>query len=209
MKNSLETRLGIFFALALLAAVILLEMIGTHNILKAGFPIHARFNNVQELKVGDPVKMAGVHVGSVSKIALAENKVEVTLKLDRDAQVKTDSKATIKFIGLLGQNYVAIDFGTAKAPLIVKDGILETAEQADLNSLMVKLESVATGVEGLTKNFSGENFSNLLGPFTDFLKENSPRLGAILGNLQTISSQIAKGEGTIGKLINDESLYNS
>ncbi|MEK7684029.1 MAG: MlaD family protein [Verrucomicrobiota bacterium] len=209
MKNTLETRLGIFFALALIVAVIILEMIGGREFFKPSFPVRARFNTVQELKVGDPVKMAGVQIGHVERIALADNKVEVTLKLNRDAGVRTDSKASIRFSGLLGQNYVAIDFGTAGAPKVAEDALLVTTEQADLSTLMVKLESVASGVEGLTKNFSGESFNNLLGPITDFLKENNPKLTAILGNAQTISSQIAQGKGTVGKLINDDQLYNS
>jgi phospholipid/cholesterol/gamma-HCH transport system substrate-binding protein len=208
MKNTLETRLGLFFALALIAGVVLLEMIGTPDFFKSGDIVKARFATIQELKVGDPVKMAGVEIGRVRGIHLGDGKVEVDLKLHRGARVKTDSKASIKFIGLMGQNYVNVDFGTPNAPLVAPDAVLETVEQADLNTLMVKLEGVASGVEGLTKNFSGENFSNLLGPFTDFLKENSPRLTAILGNLQVISSQIAKGEGSVGKLINDDTFYN-
>jgi phospholipid/cholesterol/gamma-HCH transport system substrate-binding protein len=64
-------------------------------------------------------------------------------------------------------------------------------------------------VEGLTRNFSGENFANLLGPFTDFLKENNPRLTAILGNIQTISGRIVEGQGTVGRLINEDTLYVS
>jgi len=208
MKNSLETRLGIFFALALFVGALLMEMVGSPDFFKPGYLVKARFNTIQDLKVGDPVKMAGVEIGRVKGIDLAEDKVEVTLKLRNTAKVKTDSKASIKFVGLMGQNFVSIDFGTPKAVVIEPNSLLQTVEQGDLNSLMVKLESVATGVEGLTKNFSGENFSNLLGPFTDFLKENSPRLTAILGNLQIISGQIAKGEGTVGKLINDDTLYN-
>jgi phospholipid/cholesterol/gamma-HCH transport system substrate-binding protein len=124
-------------------------------------------------------------------------------------QVRTDSKASIKFLGLLGQNYVALDFGTASAPPIAEGTLLESVEQTDLSTLMAKLEGVASGVESMTKNFSGDNFGNLLGPFTDFLKENNPRLTAILGNMQHISTQIAKGEGTVGKLIYDSALYDS
>src|SRR5688572_22603418 len=209
MKNTLETRLGLFFALALVAGVVLLEMIGTPDFFKSGDIVKARFNTIQELKVGDPVKMAGVEIGRVRRIELGDGKVEVDLKLHKGARVKTDSKASIKFIGLLGQNFVNVDFGTPNAPLVAPNAILETVEQADLNSLMVKLEGVAAGVEGLTKNFSGENFSNLLGPFTDFLKENSPRLSAILGNLQVVSTRIAQGEGTVGRLIHEDALYVS
>lgn len=207
MRNTLETRLGIFFALALIAGVVILELAGTRDLFNKGFPLRARFDNIQELKEGDPVKMAGVEVGHVKEIRLAENKVEVVINVNRDADVKTDSKASIKFVGLMGQNYVALTFGSTGAPEATSGALLETEEQADLNSLMVKLQNVAEGVEGLTRNFSGENFSNLLGPFTDFLKENNPRLSAILGNLQTISTRVVQGEGTIGRLINEDTLY--
>src|SRR5205085_7215568 len=131
MKNTLETRLGLFFALALVAGVLLLEMIGTPDFFKSGYLIKGRFNTIQELKVGDPVKMAGVEIGRVRSIELGEGKVEVDLKLRRGARVKTDSKASIKFIGLLGQNYVAIDFGSPNAPLIAANAVIETVEQAD------------------------------------------------------------------------------
>ena len=209
MKNTLETRLGLFFALAFIAAVILFEMIGGLDFFKAGYRVRAQFNNVQELRVGDPVKIAGVQIGRVDAISLTNNKVEVRMKLTKPEMVHTDSKATVKFVGLLGQNFVAIDFGSATAPRVAENQLLETTEQADLSTLMVKLENVASGVENLTKSFSGDTINNLLGPFTDFLKENNPKLSAVLGNLQTISSQIAKGEGTVGKLIMDDRLYNS
>jgi phospholipid/cholesterol/gamma-HCH transport system substrate-binding protein len=65
--------------------------------------------------------MAGVEIGRVEKIALADQG-QVTMKLRADAVVKTDSKAVIKFTGLMGQNFVAIDFGSPDAPQAVKDG---------------------------------------------------------------------------------------
>jgi phospholipid/cholesterol/gamma-HCH transport system substrate-binding protein len=209
MKNTLETRLGVFFALALIAAFIILEMLGGAKFLKRGTHVHGLFHNVQELKVGDPVKLAGVQIGQVEKIALTNDQVKVTMKINRDADVKTDSKATIKFTGLMGQNFVSVDFGSASGVKVEDNAIIPTAEQPDLSALMTKLDNVASGVENLTKSFTGDKIDNLLGPFTDFLKENSPRLTAIIGNMQTISSQIAEGKGTVGKLINDDALYVS
>ncbi len=209
MKNSLETRLGLFFALALLALIIVFELIGGFGALRPGLPVRARFDTVQELKVGDPVKMAGVAIGRVDGIELVDNKVEVRMKLTSPALVRTDSKAAVRFVGLLGQNYIAIEFGTSAAPAVTADTVLETLEQADLNSLMVKLESVAGGVENLTKSFTGDSINNLLGPMTDFIRENRPRLSAILSNAETISAQVARGEGTVGKLIMEDELYVS
>lgn len=210
MKNTLETRLGIFFALALIVAFIIMEVVGGFEFFRGGTRVRAQFNTVQELKEGDPVKMAGVEVGRVEQVELVEGKVEVTMKIrNRKAVVKTDSKASIKFAGLLGQNFVAIDFGSPEAPRLDDDQPIASVEQPDLNSIMTKLDNVASGVENLTKSLSGDSIQNLLGPFTDFLKENSPRLTAILGNMQTISSQIAEGKGTVGKMINDDTLYTS
>lgn len=209
MKNTLETRLGIFFALALVAAILIVDMAGGVDWFKQGTYVRARFNSVQELKKGDPVKMAGVPIGRVDSIDFADGKVEVGMKLEKKALVKTDSKATIKFTGLLGQNFVSIAFGSTTGVPVENNALLESQEQPDLSSLMTKLDNVASGVEGLAKNLGGENLNNLLGPFVDFMKQNNPKLTAILLNMQTISSQIAEGKGTVGKLINDEALYAS
>ena len=209
MKDTLETRLGIFFALAFIAAVLIMEMLGSFDFFKRRIRIHAQFNTVQELKEGDPVKMAGVPIGRVEKIDLKEDKVDVLMKLDSAAGVKTDSKAVIKFAGLMGQNFVSVSFGSSAGRKVENDTMIQTEEQPDLNALMVKLENVASGVENLTKSLSGDSIQNLLGPFTDFLKENSPRLTAILSSMKTISAQIAEGKGTVGKLINEDALYRS
>lgn len=209
MKNTLETRLGIFVALAVIAAVLILETVGGVDRFRRGYRLNALFKNVQELKIGDRVKMAGVEIGRVQEIKLTNNQVMVSLKLRRNAVVHTDSTATVKFTGLMGQNFVDIDFGSAGAPLADENSILHSVEQPDLSALMAKLGNVATNVENLTKSFTGDKIDNLLGPFTDFLKANQAPLTATIANLQAVSSQIAKGNGTLGKLINDPSLYDS
>ena len=90
MKNTLETRLGIFVALAVLAAVLILEFVGGIERFQRGYRLYALFDNVQDLKVGDRVKMAGVEVGRVEDITprRKDNKVEVTMKLRHRRQVQ-------------------------------------------------------------------------------------------------------------------------
>lgn len=211
MKNTLETRLGIFFAFALIAGVIILELIGAADFFKKGYHINASFKNAQELRKGDAVKMAGVEIGKVESIDLTNGFARVTMKItQQEAEIKTDSKAAIKFTGLMGQNFVTIEFGSPTNSLRAQEGSsLSTYEQPDLSTLMVKLESVASGVEGLTKSFSTENISGLLGPLTDFMKNNNERLTAILANFRTVSDNLATGKGTLGKLINDDSLFTT
>ncbi len=209
MKNTLETRLGIFVALAVVAIFVILEMVGGLNFIKGGYRLHALFNNVQDLKIGDPIKLAGVQVGRVDKVVLTNNQVKVTLKMNRDVEVRTDSKATIKFTGLMGQNFISLDFGTPRGSKAEADAYLQTVEQPDFAAMMAKLDNVATGVENITKSFSGDNISNLLGPFTDFLKQNSAPLTATIGNIKAVSDRIVQGQGTVGRLINEDTLYNA
>jgi phospholipid/cholesterol/gamma-HCH transport system substrate-binding protein len=211
MKNTLETRLGIFVALVVIAALFILEMVGGLERFHSGYPLYALFDNVQDLKPGDRVKMAGVSVGRVEKIGFAENenKVKVQLKLRKNVQVKTDSVATIRFTGLMGQNFVALDFGSRGAPAAAPGTILASTEQPDLGTVMAKIDVVASGVTNLTKSFSGDSIANLVGPLMDFVKKNQEPLTAIIANVHGITREVSQGQGTVGKLIYDDALYNA
>jgi phospholipid/cholesterol/gamma-HCH transport system substrate-binding protein len=207
MKDSIESRLGMFFALAVIAGLVIMESLGTLSFFERGYHLHFLYKNVQDLKVGDAVKMGGVQVGRVDNIHLTSNALaEVTVDLDRKADVRTDSKGTIKFSGFLGQNYMDISFGTGSVKA-ENNATLETVQQADLSELMGKIDSVATGVENLTKSFSGEQIDKLLGPLTEFVKNNQTNLTATISNIRTVSDRIEQGQGTVGQLINTNELY--
>ena len=211
MRNSLETNLGIFVVIVVIAAWAVIETLGGVDLFHRGYHVGAQFDTVQELKVGDSVKMAGVEVGRVEAISLDEtnNKVNVTMKLHPDAIVRTDSKAVIKFTGLMGENFVSIGFGTPSAPPAVEGALLETEEQPDLNAVMAKLDKATSGIENLTKSFTPDTINNLLGPLTDFMKQNSSHIGGAISNIENITAQVASGQGTVGKLIYDQSFYDS
>src|SRR5687768_8065992 len=166
MRNTLETKLGVFFALTLIVAVIILEMVGVADFFKPGYRVYADFKTVQELKKGDLVKMAGVEIGRVDSISLTNEKVRVAMKIKkRDAELKTDS--------------------------------------------MAKLDTVAGEIGGLTKSFTPDNLAPLFGPITDFMKNNSTNLSAILDNTRSITEQVQNGRGSVGKLLYDDTLYNT
>jgi phospholipid/cholesterol/gamma-HCH transport system substrate-binding protein len=209
MKDSVESKLGMFFVLAIIFILLILEFLGGFAFFQRGFHVRAMFKTVHELKMGDPVKMAGVTIGGVTKIILTNSMAEVTMNLNREADVRTDTKASINFAGLMAQDYVSLDFGSADAPHATEGIILQSVEQPDLQLLMTKLDNVATGVENLTRSFSGEKIDNLIGPFTDFLKDNQTNLTATIANIKTVSDRIRDGQGTVGKLINEDALYVS
>ncbi|HNQ72998.1 MAG TPA: MlaD family protein [Verrucomicrobiota bacterium] len=211
MKNSLETRLGLFVALIVVAAFFIMFILGGFEKFSGGLRVEALFKSVQELKLGDRVKMAGVEVGTVEKILLApeQNKVRVIMRLHPNAPVKTDTIARIQFAGLMGQNFVALQFGSETAPLATEGTQLNTVEQPDLGAIMQKLDNVATGVENLTKSFTGDKIDSLFGPLIGFIQDNRTPLTQTISNLSSTSAQIAAGKGTIGRLIFDETLYTT
>ena len=212
MKNSLETRLGVFVVLALFAAVLILEVLGGVNLFRHGVRYTTEFDDIQDLKVGDRVKMAGREIGRVERIDLdlARSRVKISMNLGVTNCVHTDSLARIKSTGLMGQSFIAIDFGKATSP-ILGDGqnIVSTNDAPDINAAMAKLGEAADGIANVTKSFAGEKISNLLGPLNTLLTDSHDSLTASLTNLQSITKQIASGQGTVGKLINDPSLYQS
>ena len=109
----------------------------------------------------------------------------------------------------MGQNFISIEFGSPGAPRRRRIPDVTTEEQPDLNAIMAKLDNAATGIENFGKSFTRDNIDNLIGPLTDFIKQNSSHLGGAISNIENISGQIASGQGTVGKLIYTDSLYNS
>jgi phospholipid/cholesterol/gamma-HCH transport system substrate-binding protein len=211
MKNTLETRLGMFVAVIVIAAFFIMFTIGGFERFQAGLRVDALFQNAQELKLGDRVKLAGVEVGKIEKIALdpEQNKVRVTMKLQPNTPVKQDTEARIQFAGLMGQNFVSLNFGSETSAVATNGTTLRSAEQPDLGAIMQKLDNVAGGLEEMTKSFSGEKIDSLMGPLISFVQDNREPLTATIKNFRSTSDQIASGQGTVGKLIYDDTLYNT
>ena len=206
MKNSLETKLGIFVFLAILAAWAIVETLGSADLFRHGYHVTAQFATAQDLKPGDRVKMAGVEIGRVEDIKLTDTKVEVIMKLHDDAMVNTDSKASIKFTGLMGQNFVAIDFGSPDKPQAKEGTELASVEQPDLSAIMTKLDGAVDGIQNMTKTFASDDIHNLFGPLGDFFKSHKDELAATIANVTNITGQIASGQGTVGRLIYTDAL---
>lgn len=83
----------------------------------ASYTVDAQFENIGQLKERAPVKVAGVRVGQVQSIALEPGKAVADVKLSIDkryADIPADSIAAIYTSGLLGDQYVGIEYGHSK-----------------------------------------------------------------------------------------------
>jgi phospholipid/cholesterol/gamma-HCH transport system substrate-binding protein len=90
------------------------------------YELRARFSNVGDLKPRAPVKIAGVTVGRVETIRLADYMAEIRLRLDRDIVLPKDTIASVATAGLLGDAYVALSPGSSDANLGPGDLITRT-----------------------------------------------------------------------------------
>jgi phospholipid/cholesterol/gamma-HCH transport system substrate-binding protein len=211
MRDTIETKLGIFLGILAIGVAFILEISPTKRLLRNNIQVRAYFENAHELQVGDPVKMGGLQVGRVLQIGLDQNsgRVAMTLLVNKNTPLYDDCKATIKVTGLLGQNFVSIDFGTVGRPRLNAGSILPTYEQTDLNAVILRVDQAASGLAGLTKNFNAENLGNLIEPFKVFMETNGPNLASILLNLDVASSKLTLAQGTAGRLINEENIYTA
>ena len=187
-----EALVGIFFIVGLVILLAVFEFIGEIPFLTRGYSLRSYFKSVGELREGNPVKLQGVEVGKVSKIKIVDGKIEVKMELKEEAPVKKDSVATIRLTSLLGTSYVYLTFGSPESPIAPPGSILPSEEPADINEILAKVESSVSSIEAMFGAFG----------------ENKERISSLLDNLDSVLAGAAKGEGTIGKLLKDDSLYN-
>jgi len=176
-KTKLELKVGIFVFIGLIILVIFILSIGGFKTWSSGYRINLSFNFVNGVKVGAPVRFAGVDVGEVKKVRLEfipeKNRSNVNLNvwIRNIIKIPVDSTVWVNTLGLLGEKYVEIIPGHDYANLL-KD-----------NECLV-------GVDPLPIHQIFNNAEN------------------ILHNLDDGIAKIRNKEGSLGKLIYDDTVYN-
>jgi len=140
---------GIFVVGGLLALAYLSISIGGLKIMPAHtYEISARFSNIGDLKARAPIKLAGVTVGQVRKIRLANYYAEVEMAVDQTLVLPEDTIASISTAGLLGESYVSLSPGAADRNLAPAGRITQTQPAVNVVDLISKYAFGATGGGG-------------------------------------------------------------
>ncbi len=139
-KRSIETLVGFFVLLGMLALLFLALQAGNLASARAGetYTLKARFDNIGGLKARAPVRSAGVNVGRVSKIGLDPETFQgvVTLEIEKEYQFPSDSSLKILTSGLLGDQYVGIEPGGADGNLAPGTVVTRTQSAIVLENLI-------------------------------------------------------------------------
>ena len=229
MAMSREVRVGLFLVVAFLILISLFELLGKETIFGRMVEYRTSFKSIPGLKVGDPVRLAGVDVGTVRDIRVVGARVEVLLRVKPGTPVKTDSMATIKLTSLLGTNFVDLTFGSPAAQISPPGSLLQSSEPPDLNTMLVRLNDAAGDIQTLVRQVNeglGKSIEPISSAFQSMdkiakkIEKGEGTLGRLIAddslyreirgmaaNLNQVSDQIAKGQGTLGKLLTDDALY--
>jgi phospholipid/cholesterol/gamma-HCH transport system substrate-binding protein len=189
-----ELRVGIFTLIALAVLIfLLLNASGDFNPFERKFQLKANFTSAEGLREGGEVQLAGMPIGKVQEVKLRppgaadEPKVEATFTVSEivDGQpvferIRTDSTAQLVASTVLGNDKVIdISPGTSAGQPVPENYVLRSVVPATINQLTVSGNELV------------QQLNRLAIPMTD------------------IATKINEGEGTLGRVINDEQLYNN
>lgn len=143
MKQSrLEFLVGSFVLLGIAATGWLTVKLGSGSLVGGGtYALEARFDNASGLNVGGSVHVAGVPVGRVEGIRVdpSDFSAIVTISVLDGLNLPTDSMASIKTTGLIGDKYIALSPGADEAFLKPGGRITMTESSVDIESLIGKM----------------------------------------------------------------------
>jgi phospholipid/cholesterol/gamma-HCH transport system substrate-binding protein len=189
---SRAARLGAFIVVTLAILVVGVFIIGSKQYLfSSTYQLKAQFDNVVGLDAGGDVRVGGVHSGTVRNIVLPRKpgeKVTVVMDLGRSTHeiIKQDSVASIETEGLLGNQYMAISFGSSGTADVQDGDIIASKTPLEMSDLLRKTSDILDSSQRAI--------------------QNATRATA---NLDSISAKIDRGQGTAGALVNDKQLYNN
>jgi phospholipid/cholesterol/gamma-HCH transport system substrate-binding protein len=201
-----ELKIGLLSVAAItVAAFVIFLVSGEGGFFWQRYTLKTKFDNVAGLKPGAPVRVAGVEVGAVKKVAFEGTAVEITFQLSRDMQprITTESTAVIGSVSLLGEASLDLTASRTGTPLPefgyvpgrrtpgqladVADGATKGLEQA---TLLIK--DIRSGKGTVGRLFTDEALYRDVQGFVDAA--------------EAVTQNLRAGRGTVGQLLNDDAV---
>jgi phospholipid/cholesterol/gamma-HCH transport system substrate-binding protein len=178
--NSRAIIVGIFVFIGLAIFIITVLTLGSQRkTFSDSIIVKSFFDNVNGLQKGNNIWFSGVKVGTIKSVKLQQNgKVEVDMSVEEQSvnYIPKNAKARLSTDGLIGNKIIEIYGGDPNSPRIESGDVLGNDKLLSTDDMMKTLS---------------KNNDNLFAITTDF---------------KLISSRIAEGKGSIGKLLTDETM---
>jgi phospholipid/cholesterol/gamma-HCH transport system substrate-binding protein len=202
-----EQKVGLFFLVGIILVFVAIEATVGTQLLTTTYNLYVKYNDVEGLRTGDPVQVAGLKLGKVDGISLQPNGVLVKLQLDQQAVVRRDSVARLDYRALSGNRFISISLGTPNSPVLKNGDTVEGEVPPSLTDMITKFKEVAQDVTNLADSLN-QNQDRLLNNVNTMIEENRNALQQTLANVDSITAKLDRGDGTLAKLLNDGSLYD-
>ena len=216
---TLEIKVGAWVLLGLVLLVFFVFAIGDISALfQPGYRLYVLFDSANGITSGSPVQYAGVEVGKVQGVQFSERKVQVApkvqliVRLPSHVTVRTDDQASISTFGLLGEKYLQITPGPGQGPKLDPESELIGKPPVSTENIMERSNAVLSEFEQTL-----EGLNTLVGDpeariyFKEAIREarDATRNWKALGErLNVAMSYTESGQGSLGKLLFDDTLYN-
>jgi phospholipid/cholesterol/gamma-HCH transport system substrate-binding protein len=205
MPLSHEAKVGLFFILSVVLFGLMLEMGNRWKIFDRGVPYKVYLSSTTGLKQGDAVKLAGVEVGTITKIAVQDSQVRVDFEVKPGTHIKQDSVACLRMTSMLGGQFLGLSFGSPTSPDLPPGSTLKSTEVFGIDAIMDNVGGLTKDAKQLIVDLD-RNQNEVLKKISAMLDENRTAVNTSLQSLSSISTKIDKGEGALGMLVNDKQL---
>jgi phospholipid/cholesterol/gamma-HCH transport system substrate-binding protein len=226
MTSTRLAGLGAFVIGGIVLFAIGLFLIGERRmIFQTKFTVYTEFSRISGLQPGAPVKVNGMGAGEVEIIEVpagpaSKFRVRFRVREDLHPLVRTDSVASIQTEGIVGGTFLFVNAGSDAAPPVPDEGTIPGREPFEMADLMQQMSETIRTVNDTIKALRGDveaavgdvadtarKANDLITDISDDVAAISESGRRIMADTQGIIAGLQQGQGTIGRLIKEDDIY--
>jgi len=160
----------------------------------------AQFTSASLLKEGDDVRVAGVTVGSVKDVQIRDrDAAEITFKIEEDVPLTTASRASIRFLNLVGDRYMALEQGQQDAEKLAGGGTIPISRTKPA----LNLTELFNGFQPLFQALTPSEVNQLSLNLVKVLQGEGGTAASLLSNTASLTNALADRDELIGDVIDN------
>jgi phospholipid/cholesterol/gamma-HCH transport system substrate-binding protein len=190
-------KLGIFVLVSIIVTGTLTAIMGSFAF-GSQQEYKAEFTSASLLQKGDDVRIAGVTVGSVKGVEIKDrDSAEITFKIKKEIPLTTATRASIRFLNLVGDRYMALEEGQPGAKRLSDDGVIPVSHTTPA----LNLTELFNGFQPLFQALTPSEVNQLSLNLVRVLQGEGGTIGSLMSNTASLTNSLADRDELIGQVI--------